>query len=80
MKLNLKHAKSYCKKRVPGPVVLFQRYDAVCNLFGNIKDALSEEPLFRANTLKQVANLRKHIEDGCLFDPRYTYSLLYSIF
>jgi hypothetical protein len=58
----------HCRRAVPGPKELLDRFDKVCTLFGPLEDAKTGEPLFRAETRKNVKNLRKHIEKGCLSD------------
>jgi hypothetical protein len=58
----------HCRRAVPGSKILLYRFDKVCNLFGNLEDAKTKEPLFREETKKKIKNLRVHIKKGCLSD------------
>eukprot|EP00752_Nemacystus_decipiens_P018513 g16598.t1 len=58
-----------CRRLVPEPNRLLERFNSVIDMFGNVVDAKSGEVLLRPDAMKAVKLLRKHIEGGCLSDP-----------
>lgn len=58
-----------CRRLVPEPKRLLERFNSVIEMFGNVVDAKSGEKLLRSDAMKAVNLLRKHIQTGCLSDP-----------
>ena len=58
-----------CRRLVPPPRELLERFNKVIEEFGNCIDNDSREVLLRPKSRKAVRLLRKHIEAGCLSDP-----------
>lgn len=58
----------YCRRVIPPPPTLLQRFDRLCHAFQDVQDSKTKEPLFRSHTQKAVQNLRGHIEKGCISD------------
>ena len=58
-----------CRRLVPEPNRLLERFDSVISMFRNVVDAKSGEVLLRADAMQAVKLLRKHIQGGCLSDP-----------
>ena len=64
-------------KATPPKEVLLANLDRFAAKWRHISDTSSEEPLFRESFEKEVANLKKHIMQGCLSDipPGYSTSI-----
>ena len=58
-----------CRRKIPEAHELLKRFDKLVEVYSKVKDARTEEPLFRPDTLKELKKLRSHIEKGCLSDP-----------
>lgn len=58
-----------CRRLVPEPKRLLERFNSVIELFWDVVDANSGEKLLRPKAMKAVDQLRKHIQDGWLSDP-----------
>ena len=54
---------------VPPRRLLLKRFDLVNRVYGAIIDAKTKQPLFRAEALEAIKNLRVHISRNCLSDP-----------
>ncbi|CAB4029280.1 Hypothetical predicted protein [Paramuricea clavata] len=62
-----------CQKETPPKEILIENVDSFTEKWKHISES-SAVPLFRDSFEKEVANIRKHIELGCLSNipPRYT--------
>lgn len=58
-----------CRRLVPEPKRLLERFNSVIDMCGDVVDAKTGEALLRTKAKKAVHLLRKHIEGGCLSDP-----------
>ncbi|CAM9724078.1 unnamed protein product [Pylaiella littoralis] len=58
-----------CRRLVPPPDELCERFDRVIEEFGGCVDNDSREVILRPKAMKAVRLLRKHIVSGCLSDP-----------
>ncbi|CAM9640259.1 unnamed protein product, partial [Hapterophycus canaliculatus] len=59
----------YVPRTVPQADVLLPRYDLVIDAFKNVRDSKTGNLLFTDRLKKRIANLRPHLEGGCLSDP-----------
>lgn len=60
-----------CRRLVPDPKRLLERFDSVIEMFRDVVDAKTGEVLLRPKAMHAVKQLRKHIQDGCLSDPEH---------
>lgn len=56
-------------RMIPAAAELLKRYDMVNNVYGNLIDHKTKQPLFRADAREAVKRLRVHIAADCVGDP-----------
>ena len=60
---------NHCRRRVPPKDILEKRFHALIDMYKEVLDAKTGEPLFRPSSMIAVRNLLKHIKSNCLSDP-----------
>lgn len=58
----------YCRRAVPPKEILLKRFDKVCQMFRNLRDAKSGDVFFSVEAKWEIENLRAHIKNNCLSD------------
>lgn len=68
-----------CRRVVPEPRILVPRLKKLEALYANIRDAATGEPLFSKKTWARWRAMMRHVEKGCVSDPRADMVPLYHL-
>jgi hypothetical protein len=79
MRSNWKDVLQFCRRVICSPAIVLKRFNRIAEVYANITDAATGEPLFTARTWKQWKLLLRHIEWGCLSDPDPSIVSIYHI-
>lgn len=68
-----------CRRVVPEPRILVPRLKKLEALYTNIRDAATGDPLFSKKTWARWRAMMRHVEKGCVSDPRADMVPLYHL-
>ena len=78
-KSNWRDVLTSCRRVIHAPAIILERLKRIAEVYANIKDAATNEPLFSKRTWKKWKAFMKHVERGCLSDPDPSVVTLYHV-